>query len=283
MRALRVLVVVVGGFASFPQAAGVESEGVTRFERGTGAVVLPVQLNGRGPFRFLLDTGSTRSSVSARTAEAIRAPVVARTVMGSAAGSREVPVARVDTLDVGPVTVRDLLASVVELDGLVDVDGVIGQDVLAALRFTIDFTRGQVLWAPKVRGCDGAKVRGCDRSVLELQWSHGRFVVALPQRQSVLRLVPDTGADSLVLFDPVHGLPVTHLPRFATLTTLSGETEVRLARVRELHVGSLMLRDVPAVVAARDGSEPAEVDGLLPLHFFDRVTFDGPKGLMMFF
>jgi hypothetical protein len=37
------------------------------------------------------------------------------------------------------------------------------------------------------------------------------------------------------------------------------------------------------VVAARDGSEPAEVDGLLPLHFFDRVTFDGPKGVKMFF
>jgi predicted aspartyl protease len=196
-------------------------------------------------------------------------------VIGSVAGSRDALVVRIDTLDVGPVTVRDLLASVVELNGLVNVDGVIGHDALAALRFTIDFRRGQVLWEPIVRGGDG--------NVLELQWSHGRFVVALPQLQSVLRLVPDTGADSLVLFDPVKRLPVTHLPRFATLTTLSGETEVRLARVHELRVGRLTLRDVPAVVAARDGSEPTEVDGLLPLHFFDRVTFDGPKSLMMFF
>jgi hypothetical protein len=27
----------------------------------------------------------------------------------------------------------------------------------------------------------------------------------------------------------------------------------------------------------RDQSEPADVDGLLPLHLFDRVTVDGPR------
>ena len=51
---------------------------------------------------------------------------------------------------------------------------------------------------------------------------------------------------------------------------------VRLATIRELQVGALTLRDVPAVVAERDVSEPSEVDGLLPLHLFDRVTVDGP-------
>ena len=62
---------------------------------------------------------------------------------------------------------------------------------------------------------------------------------------------------------------------------MSGETEVRLARVRELHVGAVILRDVPAVVTERDRSEPAEVDGLLPLHLFDRVTVDGPQRLLI--
>jgi hypothetical protein len=48
-----------------------------------------------------------------------------------------------------------------------------------------------------------------------------------------------------------------------------------------LHVGSLRLRDVPAVVAERDASEPAEIDGLLPLQLFDRVTVDGPRKRMI--
>ncbi len=57
---------------------------------------------------------------------------------------------------------------------------------------------------------------------------------------------------------------------------MSGQRGVLMATVRELRVGSLTLRDVPAVVAERDPSEPVEVDGLLPLHLFDRVTVDGP-------
>jgi hypothetical protein len=112
-------------------------------------------------------------------------------------------------------------------------------------------------------------------SSLELEPSGGRFLLALPQRDSLLRLVPDTGAGSLLLFAPHAALPVTRLPVFATLTSMSGTTEVRTATVRELR-GALKLRDIPAVVTDRDRSEPADVDGLLPLHLFDRVTVDGP-------
>ena len=57
---------------------------------------------------------------------------------------------------------------------------------------------------------------------------------------------------------------------------MSGDTVVRTGRLRELRVGAMTLHDVPAVVAERDGSEPSEVDGLLPLHLFDRVTVDAP-------
>lgn len=270
MRALWVLVVVFVGLVSFPLANAIEREPVTPFERGQGAIVLPVRLNGRGPFRFLLDTGSTHTAVSGKTAAAIGAPVVAKTVIGSAAGSRQTLVVRIDALEVGPITVPGLLASVVELEGIAGADGVIGHDALASLRYTIDFRERRVVWWP----IDALVARG---SALELQSSHGRFLISLPQRQSVLRLVPDTGAESLVLFDPVDTLPVTRLPMPATLTTTSGETEVRLARFRELRVGSTTLRDVPAALARRDRSEPAEIDGLLPLHLFDRVTFDGPQ------
>jgi len=95
--------------------------------------------------------------------------------------------------------------------------------------------------------------------------------------------VPDSGATSLLLFAPHGTLTVTPLPTLATLTTMSGHLDVRMATVRELHVGSLTLRDVPTVVVERDRSEPVEVDGLLPLHLFDRVTVDGPGKRMMFF
>jgi predicted aspartyl protease len=115
-----------------------------------------------------------------------------------------------------------------------------------------------------------------------LQPSRGRFLVALPQQHSTLTLVPDSGAGALLLFDPdAHRLPLSLLPHRATLTTMSGAKDVSLARLRELRVGESRLRDVPAVVVRRGASEPAEADGLLPLHFFDRVTFDGPRKLLI--
>jgi predicted aspartyl protease len=285
-------VLAIGIVALTPQLHGAVTQppGVSSFERGRSGVVLAVRLNGQGPFRFLLDTGSTNTSVSSRTAEAIRAPVVAKASMASVAGSSMTLVVRIDSLAVGPVHVDDLLASVVELSEMAggeDLDGVIGHDALGSLRYTIDFRQRRVIWFPS----DAMEARG---SSLELQPSNGRFLIALPQRHSLVRLVPDTGAASLLLFAPHDALPVTRLPASATLTTMSGDTEVRLATIRELRVGALTLRDVPAVVAERDGSEPSEVDGLLPLHLFDRVTIDGPgkrlivekrqeNGVLMFF
>jgi hypothetical protein len=41
------------------------------------------------------------------------------------------------------------------------------------------------------------------------------------------------------------------------------------------------MRDVPAVNIARPKPDPAEGDGLLPLHLFERVTFDGPARVLI--
>ena len=280
MRASGFFALGLVAFASAPQAAVSERPEFTPFEPGHSDIVLAARLNGRGPFRFLLDTGSTHTAMSAETAEAIGAPVVAKAAMGSAAGSRETLVVHVKSLEVGSMRVSNLLASVIELaeiPGGSTIDGVIGHDALGSLRYTIDFRQRRVVWTTR---SDATDARG---SSVELQVSGGRFLIALPQRQSLLRLVPDSGAASLLLFAPHASLPVTTLPTLATLTTTSGHTDVRMATVRELRVGSLLLRDVPAVVAERDRSEPVEVDGLLPLHLFDRVTVDGPGKRMMFF
>jgi hypothetical protein len=46
--------------------------------------------------------------------------------------------------------------------------------------------------------------------------------------------------------------------------------------VRALRVGSTTLTDVSAAIVGRECGSPP-VDGLLPLHIFARVTFNGPE------
>jgi predicted aspartyl protease len=272
MRAAFVVTLVLMGWCSQALAAA------TPFELGDqGGVILAVSLNGRGPFRLLLDTGSTHSAVSEAVATAIGAPAVAKTTIGSATGDREAIVVRIDALECGALVVSGLMASVGSFDRLSGTDriqGVIGLDALSAVRYTIDFRRRELLWWPE----DRAVARGVS---FALEGSRGRFLISLLQRRDVLRLVPDSGAGALLLFDPSKRLPLTLLGQRGTLTTMSATGTVRLASMRELKVGAAMLKNVAAVVVRRNPTEPDEADGLLPLHLFDKVTFDGPNRVLI--
>jgi predicted aspartyl protease len=248
------------------------------FERGSqGGVILAVIVNGAGPFRFLLDTGSTHSMVSAEVAERAGAPIVARTVVQSSLGEIEQAVVRIDRFECGRLRLGVLFPSIANLAGMDGgLDGVIGQDVLASLRFSIDFARQRVGWGAEA-GAAGAG------AAFPLQARDGRFVISLPQRTDVLRLVPDSGAATLLLFGGgSRALPAMRaVPGSAELITVTGRRAVNQARVLELRVGPTRLTDVPAVVVNGPVPGTGGTDGLLPLHLFDRVTFDGPRRLLV--
>jgi predicted aspartyl protease len=253
----------------------------TRFEaQAQGGVVVQVRLDGKGPFRFLLDTGSSHSAISRRTAAAIAARVVARAPMGSALGGRMLDVAQVRRLEVGPIVAEGLLPSVLPDNLPDDVDGVLGQDVLARRRFTIDYRRERIVWS-------NARDDGSGHARFAMEPRDGRFVIGVPQKEGLLWLVPDSGAATLLLFDDP-GRPRPSLAAGAgrgVLHTLTARRDVATLTMSELQVGDIRLRDIPAIVVPRPqpphSGGPAHDgpphDGLLPLHLFERVTFDGPN------
>jgi predicted aspartyl protease len=243
-----------------------------------GGVMVPVVVNGSGPFIMLLDTGATHSAISEHVAAITGARAVAKSTVISPVGEIVRVVVAIDRLMVGPISADNVLPSVVparsfDPDGTIH--GLIGQDVLARLRYTIDFKRRVVEWhdqAPSRRGI-----------ALNLAYEHGRFLVSLPQNRITLRLVPDSGAGGLVLFNSASHMSENIVDTAATveLTTAHASRQVRHVRLRELRLGSRTLRDVPAVTIEHADRRPAEGDGLLPLHLFERVTFDGPGRLLI--
>jgi predicted aspartyl protease len=246
-----------------------------------GAIIVPVTVNGAEPVLFLLDTGANGSVISDGLASRLRLPLVARTTILTAAGTTPAVVARLDRFGMNGVTMSGVLATVMQPDALTlpdivasgrHVHGVIGQDVLASLYYTIDYRRRQIVW----HEADDEVPHHA--TTLDLELRDERFVARLPQSRQVLRLVPDSGTEALVLFheegrDPpalqfAAGKPVG-------LESLTGSRAARSAIVRTLQVGSTILKDVPAVIVERERGASA-VDGLLPLHMFERVTFNGP-------
>jgi len=246
-----------------------------------GAIIVPAIVNGIGPVSFMLDTGSNGSVISEQLASTLGAKAVAKTTLMSASGRRDALVVRIEHFSVGGVSADDVLMTVASPDAfnLPDlatsgrkVQGVIGQDVLGTLRYTIDYRERRIVWH------DTAALVPVHATVLELESQDERFVARVPQDHRVLRLVPDTGAETLVLFQHRGSIPpsVSFANESVELTGLAGTRDARRAVVRAFRVGSTLLMDVAAVIVGRE-CDATPLDGLLPLHLFARVTFNGPE------
>jgi hypothetical protein len=111
-----------------------------------GRIWAPVRINGRGPFRLVLDTGASASGVTAMVALALglptndSPPVVLRGVTGQAT----VPTIRVDTLSVGDLAVDSPLLPIVP-DALGGAEGVLGSEGLKNKRILIDFRHDKIV------------------------------------------------------------------------------------------------------------------------------------------
>jgi predicted aspartyl protease len=245
-----------------------------------GAIIVPVSINRSEPVSFLLDTGSNGSVISNQFAAALDVHAVAKTTLMSASGQKAALVVRIEHLSLGTIDTSDVQATIAPAADLnlpdtaaigCTVQGVIGQDVLSRLRYTIDYKARRIYWREPSAAVPPRAIR------FELEPREDRFLVRLPQERRELLLVPDTGSEALVLFQ--RGESNEDCARSDAVVRMTGLGGTRTARrtvVRELRVGDARLLDVPAVIVHRDASGAA-VDGLLPLHLFARVTFDGPE------
>ena len=266
-------------FASAPQATSPTFESAVPFELfQDSGIVIPVTIDGRGPFRFLLDTGASHSAISATLASRLELTAIAKTLVTTPAGETWRAVVRVRNLALGPVTVREILPSIVHDNSLQDAmraQGVLGQDVLAALHYTLDYSRRVLSWG-------GAASSDRQWVQLPLEWIAGCPIVRTGPagRPSTLRLIPDSGASHVVLFDAGDRALPPHHPGvgFVRLDTLGERRAARPVMIPELWIGPIVLRNQAAAVI---GGGRREADGVLPLHLFRRVTVNGPAGYLL--
>ena len=250
------------------EAGGREGQSVSFATDGRGAIRVATTV-GRERILFLIDTGSSRSAITARAVRRLHAPIVAKTEMVTSAGSEWRLVARLDDVRVGAAHRPFLLATIVPDAALesAGVDGILGQDFLDGRRFLVDYSRRVVVWEPP----PDAVQRG---NTVRLVRRDERYLAALPQRDgSVLYLVPDSGSDMLVLFESATGVAIATPARAAhtQLVSLSGAIDSRAVTIPALNIGQSVFRHQPAVVIRRD---LPGTDGLLSLGLFRQVLFD---------
>jgi hypothetical protein len=248
--------------------------------RSSGTVRVPVTVNGQGPFEFVLDTGSSHTTVSSDLVDRLALPVVAKVRVSTPSGVETQPVVKVEGMAIGSARVEGLMPSVVSHARLRQMEpgvhGVVGLDFLAVFDFTVDYRRKRLIWTAE-------PADGHDR--LPLVRAGDRRLVQLPgddPGEPVL-MVPDSGSEGFVIFERQGrtAVKVDYEDAYVGVSGLASTRAGRGARLREIRVGAVTLRNQPAVVLAREGSSSVEGDGLLPLHRFSRVSFHNREGYVV--
>jgi predicted aspartyl protease len=117
----------------------------TRLDR-IGRVMTNVMVNGKGPFRFVIDTGASRSTLAPHLAKALGLEKAAgRNVMlNGVTGAAEVPTVVVDRLEIGALKFENQHLPVIFTSIMGNADGILGVAGFHDQRIDVDFKRDRV-------------------------------------------------------------------------------------------------------------------------------------------
>ncbi|MGH9852196.1 MAG: retroviral-like aspartic protease family protein [Blastocatellia bacterium] len=276
--------VLIGGLCVFASAQTLAAS-TTQFKLLNGyVIVIPVTVNGAGPYEFLLDTGSNTTLISAEFARALRLRPVDRVELVTVAGSQIVPRAQLESLAVGARAVKNpeaLFSDLREVRAIKpEIRGVLGMNFLARFNFLINYRERRIEFEDEdemEKSLRGAR--------LPMEWNDGRALIISDGKER-LRLMLDSGTPTLILFNAggrrlglnwEQGEP---LPLRANSDL--GSRIVWQKRLRGFSVGGVNFYDLPvAVMDSKTAREGRIEDGLLPTSLFQSVYFNHRKKFVM--
>ena len=240
-----------------------------------------VLVNARGPYRFVVDSGADTSVVGLRIARDLQLPLGTPAILNATTSRNLVDRVRVSQLTLGPTTVSNLeLPALKESD--VGGDGLIGIDALSKQRLMLDFERRFI----KVE--DAARPPRYDPRdiVIIAKRQHGQLILTQVRASRLsLDAVIDTGSEVTIgntaLRDKLLRKGRTKFETVEATGVTGVVMKLQIARIDELQLGPVVLRDVPIAFAdvppfklfgLADG--PALLLGTDILESFKRVSLD---------
>lgn len=120
----------------------------TRLDR-TGRILAPVMINGQGPFRLIVDTGASHSTLSIELAQSLGLEPSDEysLVLNGVTGTARVPGVLIDRLQAGDVYVKNTRMPVVQSALMAGADGVLGLAGLDSSHVYVDFRKDRVVIA----------------------------------------------------------------------------------------------------------------------------------------
>jgi hypothetical protein len=159
-----------------------------------GRPTADVMLNGRGPFKFVVDTGSNTSVLSTRVARALDLPTLPDKVVHGVTGTMVANFARLARIETGRSISLNLAVAILDAPVFESLDGILGMDMFKDRRIRFNFSRKTV----EFEASRGRQQRLPVRASVRLRQgllieTEGRFGTVRA------RCILDTGCDTTII------------------------------------------------------------------------------------
>lgn len=249
----------------------------------TNRFTVLVEVAGRGPYRFLVDTGSERTVISRQLAERLNLDSGRNATLHSVVGVNKVSTVYIPSLKISSNNISVVDAPTLEASNI-GADGMLGIDSLRSQRVMFDFKAGNMSITPSKQP---AEVTDGQTIVVRARSRDGRliFTEAKVDGQSVTIIV-DTGSQvtigNLALRRRLAqaGMVLNSTP--ITVESITGElmmaevSPVDRLELGGLHFGNLNVAFADAYIFKQLNlhKRPALLLGMNALRAFDRISID---------
>ena len=245
-------------------------------------MTVPVLLSGRGPYRFLVDTGANRTTLSRQIASDLKLASKGQATLHSLVGPSVTAIAVVPTLHLTRKPSKSVETPLLESEHM-GADGILGTDVLGSKRVDFDFA-GQTM---SVVSADTRHFDEPGTIVIEGRRKNGRLIVTdATANGHRLTVVVDTGAEITIGNEALRralykgGLGMNLQP--IELMSVTGEKIVgEYMFVREFELGGAVLNNLAVVFAPAHtfgqlglNDRPAVLLGMNAMRSFRKVSID---------
>lgn len=265
-------------------------------------MVVPVYINGHGPFGFVVDTGANRSVVATEVAALCNLPSAGQAEVHGIAGAEPANLAAVRRLGVGDVVSSGLQLPVAPRAHL-GADGLLGVDVLHGRRMSLDFAQNRFEISNSGAGTEFGRdfnsriPSHVDPIRVGASYRYGQLVILDAQVGEVpVSAFLDSGSqvtvgnralrDAVVRATPDFGVRLAPVP----LISATGQTAMgEFAPLPTLRLGGMAVNQVIGIFAAlhifdlwKLADRPAILIGVDVLRHFHDVTLDFGRKQVIF-
>lgn len=273
-------------FAGAP--VGSPGPGLVPFHLVNGfAVLVPVTVNGHGPYDFMLDTGTTIMAVDRELAQELALQPKVQGTVTTLTQQLPTSIAIARRVDFGPLTEQNLEVMIRDLSGLrhiaPGVRGVLGQNVLNRADFLLDYQHKLLQF-----DLDGELVRSLGGHHVSLRRSapadnprYGNLVVHGSVGGNGVRptdFLLDSGAASPVIFDSFEH-QLSGYPDGVVVDTAGRQSPAGVRNLQFVIDGKS--REMPSQVVVFKGVD-RDIGGLLPTRMFARIFISNSAGFAIF-